>query len=119
MPLFGLAGLAEAGIAAEQGLMCIGVFLTGLAAFLGLLLRSKIAAVVGVYLFIMTTLVFFPWEAFRPEPSDDPDVHSFQASFRRLAWWWIIASAGAIGAFVWVFLWRRPRREHPEQESPA
>jgi len=47
---------------------------------------------------VLTTVVFHPWEAFWPEPSDNWEVRSFQDDFRFLAWWWVVGSVGAVTA---------------------
>jgi hypothetical protein len=111
--LLGLAGLAEAALAEALGLMCLGVFLTITAAFFGVLLRSKVAAGLSAVLHLFTTAVFLPWQAFWPESSDDSDVRSFQASFRFLAWWWVVACMGTITACLDAY-----RRMRTDRTSP-
>lgn len=111
MAIFGLAGIAEAGIAFEQGLLCIGVYSAIIFACLGLFFRSVIPTVVSAVLAILTTIAFLPWRAFWPEPSDDRDVQSWQSGFRFYAWWWIVACIGAFTACADAFQRRRRRSE--------
>jgi threonine/homoserine/homoserine lactone efflux protein len=108
MVLLGMAGLAEAAVAAALGLMCIGVFLMTACAAVGLLLRSRAAAVIGFALVGVTAFLFLPWEAFAPAPTNDPDAVSLQDSYRGLARWWVLATAAVAGAAARAFWRRRP-----------
>jgi hypothetical protein len=107
MGLFAMVGFAEGAIGVALGLMCIGVFLMTLCAGLGLLLRSRVASVAGLLLVLLTAYLFFPWEAFRQEPFDDPDAADLQATYRRLARWWVLASIAAVAGAARAFCSRR------------
>src|SRR5262249_50826633 len=110
--MLGMAGLAEAGLAAAMGAWFLGVLLTGLAAILGLALRSRIAALASAALSGLIAFLFQPWDAFWSEPSTDPDVLSFQATALKLTWWWLYASAASIASLAWSF-----RRASPHAET--
>jgi hypothetical protein len=84
-PLFGLAGLAEAGLAQVACMLCLGVLLAFATAFIALVFRSRISAGVGVAIWVLFALWLQPWRDFSAEPSDDPDMQSFLAAFRLLA----------------------------------
>ena len=62
--MLGLAGPAGASLAAGSGLLCVGVFLTIMAAFIGLLLRSRLATILSAAGTTCTALLFRPWGAF-------------------------------------------------------
>jgi hypothetical protein len=106
--LFGLAGPAEAALAQAVGLMCLGLFLATVCAALALILRSRLAAIAGLFMVAVIALLFQPWEAFDPKPSNDPDARSFQSSFHKLALQWILVSVAAVGGAVRAF-WGRWR----------
>jgi hypothetical protein len=110
-PLLGMAGLAEAAWIYALGLLCFGLFAVTIIAVLGLTFRSRIASVIALVLVFFLSLLFMPWEAFRPVESDDPDVYSLMGSFQSLAVWWVVVSAGTIASVVWVF-WRRRELEN-------
>lgn len=116
-PLFGLASLAEAGLAMDAGVLCIGVFLAFVAAFVTLVLRSRIAAGVGAAVWALMALWLQPWRDFSPVPSDDPEMRSFQDDFRSLAWWWVAGSLSLAVAVVRVVFW--PRRAAPAPQRHA
>jgi hypothetical protein len=115
-PLLGMAGLDAAGFAADWGLLCVGVVTTITAAFFGLLLRSRVATVLSAVAGLITTLVFHPWWAFWPEPSDNWEVQEFQDDFRFLAWWWVVGSVGAITACIDAYQ-RRTRDSRPGEQE--
>jgi hypothetical protein len=83
--------------------MWLGVMATFVASFAGLLARSKTAAAFGAIVWLLTTLYFCPWQDFFPEPSDDPDVLSFQMGFRKLAVWWVAAGAASALSMLRAF----------------
>jgi hypothetical protein len=87
-PLFGMAALAEAGEAFALMICYGGLLLVGLAAGIGLFARSRIASGVALVLAFGITLLFVPWEAFRPCQSDDPDVRHWVAAWRQFGWLW-------------------------------
>ena len=115
-PLFGMAGLAEAGLAMEAGVLCVGVVVAFAGAFLTLILRSRIAAGVGAVLWALLAVWLQPWRDFSHPPSDDPDVQSFQADFRSLAWWWVVGSLSLAVATGRVAFWPR-RAVHSSQRQ--
>jgi hypothetical protein len=117
-PLFGMAGLAEAAFAQVAGMLCIGVILAFGAAFVTLAFRSRVAAVIGLAVWAILALWLQPWRDFWPEPSDDPDLQSFQATFQQLAWWWVAASSSLALAAVWAF-WPRRRGGALAQQTQA
>jgi hypothetical protein len=117
MVLLGLAGPAEAAIGAALGLMCIGVFMVMVCAAIGLVFRSRVAAVIGLLLVGISAFLFLPWEAFFPEPSNDPDVHYWQKIYLNHALWWVLASVTLVGAVVRAF-WSA-RHEIAEGRRPA
>ena len=101
--VFAMAGLAEAAWAQWLGLLCIGLVVLTVLALVGLVLRSRNVAVVGLALGLIVSIVFVPWEAFRPMESNDPDAHSLMGSFRTLAVWWIVVSVVTVASAVWTF----------------
>jgi hypothetical protein len=105
--LFAMVGFAEGVISDALGMMCIGVFLVTLCAGLGLLLRSRVASVAGLFLALVTAYLFDPWEAFVQEPSDDSDAATLQAAYLLLARWWVLASVAAVAGVVWAVRRRR------------
>jgi hypothetical protein len=105
MPLFA-EGSGEFARDVEQGLLCIGVFLVGVVGVIGLLLRSRIASAGSAVLAGLVTLLFQPWKAFWPKPSDDPNVVDWQDRYRRVAWWWVIVTSVAVAACLRAY-WRR------------
>ena len=115
--LLGMPGFAAADLFADWGPLCVGVFTTFTAAFFGLLLRSRVATALSAVAGILTTLVFRPWWAFWPEPTDDREVQGFQDDFRFLAWWWVVASVGAITACIDAYQ-RRTRQSRPVEDVP-
>jgi hypothetical protein len=101
--LFGMAGLAEAGEAFALMVGYGGLLLVGLAAAIGLFARSRIAAGVALTVVLVVTLLYMPWEAFRPYQSDDPDVHHWVAEWRGFGRCWSVAVAAAVLAAVRAF----------------
>lgn len=101
MTVFGLAGMAEGAIAAGQLLALLGVVLAGTAAAGGLVLRWRTAVRVGVVVWVATTVLLAPYQGlWPPEPSDDPDVWSFQEGEVTLTRWWLVASGLLVAAAV-------------------
>jgi len=98
----------------EAGVLLIGVVIAIVAALITFVLRSRIAARVGVALWALQAVWLQPWWDFSPQPSDDPDMQSFQDTFRSLAWWWVAGSLCLAGASVRAF-W--PRRSGPAQQG--
>jgi hypothetical protein len=98
-----MAGPAEA---AESFVLLIGyggLLLLGLAAGIALFARSRGAAGVALIVAFLVTLLFMPWEAFRPSQSDDPDVHYWLETWRGFGWWWGVAVAATLVATVRAF----------------
>lgn len=87
MAVFGLAGLAEAALAEVMGVMCLGVFLATVCAFLGLVFRWRVAAVVALVSVGVVAYLFSPWEPFAtPEAiAEDSDLRDFDGQFRLLS----------------------------------
>ncbi len=103
VPLFGLAGPAEAD--ALLGLM-IGygsLLLVAITSAIGLFARSRVAAGTAVVLAACVTLLFMPWRAFWPIVSEDPDVHTWVRAFRMFGGWWIIAVVGVVASALRAF----------------
>src|SRR5690349_12949625 len=100
VPLFGMAGPAEAAESYALMIGYAGLLLLGLAAAVGLFARSRVAAGIAGALAVVLALMFTPWEAFRPFESADPDVHSWVAAWRQFGWWWGFAVAAAVAASV-------------------
>ncbi|HKB40171.1 MAG TPA: hypothetical protein VKD72_27315 [Gemmataceae bacterium] len=106
MVLLGMVGFAEGIIAVILAQLGIGVFLVTVCAALGLLRRSRVAAVAGLLLVALTAFLFQPWVAFTVEPSDDWDAQELEETYLFLARWWVLASVAAAGGTVRAF-WRR------------
>jgi hypothetical protein len=104
IPLFGLAGPAEAveGLALTSGYG--GLLLLGILAAVGFFGRFRVAATLAVLSALLLTLVFTPWEAFRSFESDDPDVHHWVAAWRGFALWWIAGMGATMAAAFRAFL---------------
>jgi hypothetical protein len=102
-PLFGMAGLAEAGEAFALMTAYGGLLPVGLAAAIGLFARSRTASGIALVLAFGITLLFMPWEAFRPYQSDDPDVHHWVAAWRQFGWVWGVTVLAAVAAAVRAF----------------
>ena len=103
VPLFGMAGLAEAGEAFALTIGYGGLLPLGLMAAVGLFSRSRAASLIALILAFIVTLMFLPWEAFRPFESNDADVHHWVAAWRGFAWWWGVAVAAALAATARAF----------------
>ncbi len=116
-PFFGLAGPAEAGLAMEVGVLCIGVVVAFAAAFLTLVIRSRIAAGVGAALWGLLAVWMQPWRDFTHTPSNDRDMQSFQATFRSLAWWWVAGSISLAVAVARVAFWPRRAASAPQKHA--
>jgi len=99
----GMAGLAEAGEAFALMIGYGGLLLLVLTAALGFFVRSRVAAGTALTVGLVLTLIFVPWEAFRPFESDDPDVHHWVAAWRGFARCWGIAAAASIAATIRAF----------------
>jgi hypothetical protein len=102
-PLFAMAGPAEAGEPFALTIAYGGLLLVDLTAAIGLFARSRAASGVSLVLVLLVTLLFQPWEAFRPFPSDDPDAQHWVAAWRGFCWWWGVALVAAVAAYVLAF----------------
>jgi hypothetical protein len=102
-PLFGMAGIAEAALAMIMMLGYGGLLLIGLAAAIGWLNRSRVAAAIALALAGLETFLFMPWEAFRSVSSDDTDVHHWVSEGRWFAFWWGLAVVAAVAAGIRAF----------------
>jgi hypothetical protein len=106
--LFGMAGPAEAALAAAFGMIWFCLFLAMLCAGLALLIRSRLAAISGIFLLVLTAYVFQPWKLMGPiPPSNDPDARYFLSAFHNLAIQWILVAVATFGGALRAFWFRR------------
>lgn len=118
-PLFGLAGPAEAFDALALAIGNGGLLLLGLTTAVAFVTRSRVAAGVALAVAFVVTVLFTPWEAFRPYQSDDPDVHSWVATWRTFGWWWGLAVAATLATTVLAFRYpTRPTTPGTEHATP-
>lgn len=89
MTVFALAGLAEAGLAQACGIMMLGLLFIGIITLIGLCRWSRVWSLLSISAVVIYSWMFHPWIDFYPVATDDPDLKSFQGSFRSLASWWI------------------------------
>jgi hypothetical protein len=101
--LFGMAGLAEAAELYSLMIGYAGLLLLGLMAAAGLFTRSRVASGITLALAFLLTLMFTPWEAFKPLESGDPDVHDWVAAWRSFGWWWGFTVAASMVASIPAF----------------
>ena len=114
-PVFGMAGLAEAAWIQALGLLCFGLLFVTVVTLFALARRSRIASALAFVVALLLTVLFLPWQAFRPVEGDDPDLHSLMGTFRSLAVWWIAVIAGTITSLLWTFCCRPESESKPEQ----
>jgi hypothetical protein len=98
MALLDSAGPAGVGFATESSLLCVCACLPVITAFLGLMFRSWIAAVLSAVSAAVTTLVFCPWRAFWLDSLENGMDPELRDEFPPLAGWWVIGLVGAITA---------------------
>jgi len=112
-------GIASAVAAVWLGLMLLGVFLMVGCAALGLLGRSRIAAVAGLLLALITAYLFEPWTAFSFEPSNNPDFQALEAAFVWQAWCWMFVVMAVVAGAVRAFWRRRAVADNVQSEADA
>jgi hypothetical protein len=118
VPLFGMAGLAEAGEALALAIGFGGLLLVGLLTAIGWSLRSRVASGIALALAFVVTLLSTPWEAFVPFQSDDPDVQHWMHAWRVFGCWWVLVMVATLAAWVRAFYFRG-KADVPEGEQPA
>lgn len=96
MTVFALAGLAEAGLAQAWGIMMLGLLFIGIITLIGLCKWSRVWSLLSISAVVIYSLMFQPWIDVSPIATDDPDLKSFQGSFRSLAYWWIYVTTFSI-----------------------
>ena len=114
-PLFGLTGIAKAAIAVASMLLGFRLFLVIIPALLGWYLRSRTAAGIALALVCLLTLLFSPWAAFLPFPSDDPEVRDARSINFVLGLLWVVVLAGTVASAVRAF--RSPRGQLGQRQE--
>jgi TctA family transporter len=130
MPVFGVAGLAEAAMAATLMIGVVGLVLVCVGAVAGYMFRRVEFVIAAILVAIVLGLLLTPWEAFHSVQSDDPDVQNWVAQFRCLAVAWVLVLFASVVVSVIVYrrgpalsakeqdMGGRPAADAPPQESP-
>lgn len=117
-PLYGMAGLAEAGAASALVTVYCWLILVGSVALFAAWFRSRIAAKFAFVLLTLLTLMTMPWTVFQTVESDDPDVHSWASAEWTFGVCWMIVTVGVIAVTVWTFAFCRKQKAGDQPPVP-
>lgn len=115
-PLLGMAGLAEAGMAADLMLSYCVLLLILVTTILSLIFRSWWASLTSITLAALMGMMCLPWDWLNPVETNDPDFQGFLASYRSLIWYWVATAIFALLSFVLVF-WKLGRVQDAPKDS--